>query len=352
MNKNNNFDFLRFLFALLVVISHSYPLSGSNESSQWIYQGTNGQIVLAQIGLSGFFIVSGYFIFQSLQRSKSLLDYFKKRFLRLFPALIVVLLLSIILAPLVYEGDVAYLGNKEVYTYLPNNMSLYNFQSGIKGIFDRNYYHAINGSLWTIRYEFSMYIALSLLFFFRNNPVLVKVLLFISFVVFVLSFNFFLNRLGGSKIFGMQGLHILNLGTFFIGGSSLASLQLEQIKNKGFIVLGFIIIGVASIYFNYYDSVKHIILPFIILLFGFLPLPFFSTFSKIGDMSYGIYIYSFPIQQTLTYFFKLSTYELMIYSVILSICCGFLSWHLIEKTALKYKKITLFKTQVLFGQKS
>ena len=80
MNKNNNFDFLRFLFALLVVISHSYPLSGSSESSQWIYQVTNGQIVLAQIGLSGFFIISGYFIFQSLKRSNSIIDYFKKFF--------------------------------------------------------------------------------------------------------------------------------------------------------------------------------------------------------------------------------------------------------------------------------
>ena len=64
MNKNNNFDFLRFLFALLVVISHSYSLSGSNESSQWIYRITDGHIVLAQIGLSGFFIISGYFNFK------------------------------------------------------------------------------------------------------------------------------------------------------------------------------------------------------------------------------------------------------------------------------------------------
>jgi peptidoglycan/LPS O-acetylase OafA/YrhL len=70
MNKNNNFDFLRFLFALLVAVFHSYPLAGGNESSQWICQITNGQIVLAQIGLSGVFIVSGFFIFQRVQRSK------------------------------------------------------------------------------------------------------------------------------------------------------------------------------------------------------------------------------------------------------------------------------------------
>ena len=169
MNKNNNFDFLRFLFALLVVISHSYPLSGSNESSQWIYQVTNGQIVLAQIGLSGFFIISGYFIFQSLKRSNSIIDYFKKRFLRLFPALIVVLFLTMVLAPFVYNSETPFFQNAEIYTYFPNNLSLYHLQPSIKGIFDTNSYHAINGSLWTIRYEFSLYIALSLLFFFRKQ---------------------------------------------------------------------------------------------------------------------------------------------------------------------------------------
>ena len=78
MKKNNNFDFLRFLFAVFVVISHSYPLSGSNETFQWIYQISNGQLVLARIGLDGFFIISGYFIFQSLQRSKTLFSYYKK----------------------------------------------------------------------------------------------------------------------------------------------------------------------------------------------------------------------------------------------------------------------------------
>ena len=337
MNKNNNFDFLRFLFALLVVISHSYPLSGSNERSQWIYQITNGQIVLAQIGLSGFFIISGYFIFQSLHRSKNIFNYFKKRFLRLFPALIVVLLVSIILAPFVYKSEIPFFKNNAVYTYVPNNLSLYHFQSSIKGIFDTNPYHAINGSLWTIRYEFSLYVSLSLLFFFRKQKQIGIIFLSFAFVVFCFLYNFYLNRLAYSTLFEIQGLHLLNLGTFFIGGSLLSSIEFEKLKYKS-VVLGIaILVLVVSLYFNYYDSVKHVFLPIIIMLIGFMPLPFLSTFGKFGDMSYGIYIYSFPIQQTLVYFFKINTYTLMITSVFLSIGFGYLSWHLIEKKALKYK---------------
>ena len=338
MTKNNNFDFLRFLFALLVVVSHAYPLSGGNECSQWIYKITNGQIVLAQIGLSGFFIISGYFIFQSLVRSKSLSYYFKKRLLRLFPALFVVLLLTIILAPFVYQEIVPFFKNISVYTYLPYNLSLYGFQSSIKGIFDTNAYHAINGSLWTIRYEFSLYIAVALLFFIRTQKHLVTFMLLVGFTIFMLLYTFCLNRFGGSSLFGLQGIHVLNLGTFFISGSLLASLQFEKIKHKSIILGISVLILVLSLYFNFYDSVKHLVFPIVVLLIGFIPLPFICTFGKFGDMSYGIYIYSFPIQQTLMYYYKMYTYSLLIYSVLLSIGFGYISWHLIEKRALKYKR--------------
>lgn len=334
--KKNNFDFLRFLFAVFVVISHAYPLSGSSENAQWIYQLTNGQIVLARIGLDGFFIISGFFIFKSLQRSKNIYNYFQKRVLRLFPALLVVLLITILLAPYVYEGIIPFHENIEVYTYLPNNISLYNFQPVIKGIFDKNPYHSINGSLWTIRYEFSLYMALSILCFFRKKVWLIKLLLLACFIILIIVYTFFLDRFAGSSICGMLGYEILDLGIFFVCGSVLAAFDFEKIHSNSLLVVVFFIL-IFSIYFNFYSIVKHTTLPIIILLIGFKPLPFFSTFGKMGDMSYGIYIYSFPVQQTLMYFYNLNLYQLMLWSLTISILLGYLSWHLIEKKALKYK---------------
>jgi predicted MFS family arabinose efflux permease len=107
----------------------------------------------------------------------------------------------------------------------------------------------------------------------------------------------------GSSIFGMEDLHILNLGAYFVCGSLLVSLLIEQIDSEKNILLGFIMIFIASIYFNYYDSEKHIIVPVIFLFIGFIRLPFFRTFGKRRDLSYGIYIYSVPIQETLIFFF-------------------------------------------------
>jgi peptidoglycan/LPS O-acetylase OafA/YrhL len=339
---NNNFDFLRFLFALLVVISHAYALSGGTEDNIGISKISNGQLTFSQIGLNGFFIISGYFVFKSLQRSKSILEYYKKRFLRLFPGLIAVLLLTLILAPLLYINNTPFLQNIEVFTYIPYNLSLYGFQSSIKGIFDTNTYHSINGSLWTIRYEFTLYIALSILFFIKNQKKKILVLLSLVFFTFYILYNFFLPKFSGVSLLNLLGIHVLNLGTFFIAGSLLAAIELEAIRNRKIFLVVSIVLLVCSLYFNCYDLVKHILLPFFILLLGFTTISGFRDFGRLGDASYGIYIYSFPIQQTLMWFFKVNTSTLMIYSIPLSIAFGYLSWHYIEKRALELKKKLIF----------
>ncbi len=341
-HKNNNFDFLRFLFAIFVVISHAYPLSGGTEKTQWIYEVTNGQVALASIGLHGFFVISGFFIFQSLQRSTSVVNYFKKRFLRLFPGLFIVLLLTLLLVPFVYEGQTPLYRNINFYTYLPNNLSLYKFQSSIKGVFDNHNYHSINGSLWTLRYEFSLYIALVFLFFLRKRIAIVKACLLMSFMLLFVLHTFFLERFSGTSILGMRGYDIINFSAFFTFGSLLASFNLDKVKNKSYTflistILLLLILLIVSIYFNFYMLIKHLVFTPFILLIGFLSLPFFSTFGKIGDMSYGVYIYSFPVQQALVYYYKLNVYQLMVWSIIISVVFGYLSWHFIEKQALKYK---------------
>lgn len=81
MHKNN-FDFLRLLFAFFVIITHSFSLSGLRECDA-LCKITPNHINLSYLGVRGFFIISGYLIFQSLVRSKGLIDYYWKRILRL-----------------------------------------------------------------------------------------------------------------------------------------------------------------------------------------------------------------------------------------------------------------------------
>jgi peptidoglycan/LPS O-acetylase OafA/YrhL len=130
MHRKNNFDFIRLLFASFVIITHSYALTGLPENDL-LAQTTNGQMLFSWLGVKGFFIISGYLIFQSFERSGNIIDYYWKRLLRLIPGLFVVLLVTLLLAPFVYENPtISYLSNKDVWTYLPRNLLMYKPQIG------------------------------------------------------------------------------------------------------------------------------------------------------------------------------------------------------------------------------
>ncbi|BFO68151.1 acyltransferase family protein [Chryseobacterium sp. KCF3-3] len=338
-SRSNNFDFLRLIFASFVVISHSYALSGAPHGDL-LSQLTNGQMEFSYLGVHGFFIISGYLIFKSLLRCKGLPDFYWKRLLRLFPALLVVLFLTVLLAPAVYESTVPYLQNKSVYTYIPQNITLFFRQKGIDGVFENNpYKHSINGSLWTICYEFSMYVMVSLLFFIREKTFVktVVILLFISSFLLSLFHPYFLHGLFMKMELGSN--HFYNLMCFFVGGMIMTYLNTNKRTENILIILSFAVL-IASVYLNINQYTCYITLPLLVILLGKSSTRYLNKVGDtIGDTSYGIYIYSFPIQQTLIYFFKLDTAMLFIISLPLSILLGYVSWHLIEKKALEYKDL-------------
>ncbi|MGI9579611.1 acyltransferase family protein [Chryseobacterium sp. RRHN12] len=339
ISRSNNFDFLRLVFASLVVITHSYALSGAAQGDP-LSQLTHGQMEFSYLGVHGFFIISGYLIFKSLLRCKGLPDFYWKRLLRLFPALLVVLFLTVLLAPAVYESTVPYLKNTSVYTYIPQNLTLFFRQKGIDGVFETNpYKHSINGSLWTICYEFSMYVMVSFLFFIREKTFvkIVVILLFISSYILSIFHPYFLYGLFHKLALGSN--HFYNLMCFFAGGMVLTYLNTNKRTENILIILSFIVL-VVSLYLNIFRYTCYITMPLLVILIGKSSTRYLNKVGEvIGDTSYGIYIYSFPIQQALMYFFKLDTAMLFIFSLPLSILLGYISWHLIEKKALGYKDL-------------
>ena len=97
MNHHNNFNFLRIFAAVLVGVTHSYAITG-NILSEPARQLSNGYFYLSSIGLYIFFFTSGYLVSQSAATSKSSLIFLQKRVLRIYPALIIAVLLSVFIA--------------------------------------------------------------------------------------------------------------------------------------------------------------------------------------------------------------------------------------------------------------
>ena len=344
MNFKNNFDFLRLIFAIFVLITHSYPLSGFEENDI-LSQLTNGHFSFSYIGVKGFFIISGYLIFQSLIRSKSLIDFYWKRFLRLFPALIFLLFLTLLLAPIIYESPIKYLQNKQVYSYFFKNIMLYRLQYSIQGVFDKNIYgSAINGSLWTICYEFTMYILLSILFFVKSNKMVLKILTILIFVLFTMNFCFFKSNFA-FNFYQLESKYLYELGAFFLAGTILALFNFSEFKHHRMLVfISIIILILSELFLKDVFLIRVLTFSIIIIGFGLQSTKYLNNISeKIGDLSYGIYIYGFPIQQTIMYYFNCNPIQLMLLSITISIVFAYFSWHLIEKNALKLKSINFTK---------
>jgi peptidoglycan/LPS O-acetylase OafA/YrhL len=340
-HRQNNFDFLRLIFAASVIITHSYPLSGAQECD-WLCQLTAGQYTFSWIAVRGFFVISGYLIFQSMERSKNLLGFYWKRLLRLFPALAVVLVLTVALGPFVYENDTPYLLNKKVRTYIPNNLRLYRIQYDIPGIFDQNpHKSAINGSLWTLPFEFTMYIALSVLFFIRKKRRLTVLILLLIFLCLAK-----LDILNFAEIqkwkFFLLDWYLIELGVYFSAGALLAGLNIARLPPGSLrIILALsLMLFVAATGHQSFSLASVTLLPLFIISAGLCPISGISNVTKyIGDLSYGIYIYGFPVQQTLVYFFRFDHISLMCTSLVISAILAYASWHLVEKPALKYKNL-------------
>jgi peptidoglycan/LPS O-acetylase OafA/YrhL len=120
-------------------------------------------------------------IFKSLERSPNVLDYLWKRVLRIYPGLIIVLLLSVGMAYIIYQPKQTYFKfDKEAVSYILNNLTLYHNQWRIHGVFDKNVNTAINGSLWTMGFEFFFYLVLLFLFPFRQFKWLVISILILT----------------------------------------------------------------------------------------------------------------------------------------------------------------------------
>jgi peptidoglycan/LPS O-acetylase OafA/YrhL len=323
----------------MVVVTHAYPLAGVL-TGDYLSKITNAQAEFSYLGLSGFFIISGYLCFQSLERCNTLSEYYWKRALRIYPGLFVVLLLTVVLGVFVYESNLLdYLSNRSMWMYLPANMTLIKQQGMIDGVFTHNPYNpTINGSLWSLQYEAVFYIWLSVLFFFRRIAKIVIIGVALS--VLIISYIFFMDKVGPHNYMFLNGKLMLEFGPYFFAGALLSLLKIEEVRHRALLSIFLTLTLILVFYLNYFTPTKFLILPPLVLLIGNMQAkPITWVMEKIGDLSYGIYIYAFPIQQTLMHFFDFTPLELMITSLPISIVAGYVSWHWIEKRCLRYKPL-------------
>jgi peptidoglycan/LPS O-acetylase OafA/YrhL len=323
----NAFDLLRLVAALMVVYSHSYVLYGMEEPlilNRWSF---------GAVGVWVFFSISGYLVSQSWHRDPDFWRFLLRRTLRLFPGLIVAVLFSVLLVGrLDYEGLV----------YFVSNASMISGKATIPGVFESNPVHAINGSLWTLRYEFLMYLILTAALYSTR----VCVVITLAFIGAVLTFwitgvnNLDLWLPWKVRLLGLS-IDVVQLslwGTFFLVGACIAILKIRLTP------LVAVMLGLALLlaHGRLAAALLLITLPYVILTIATR-----VSFHLKHDLSYGVYIYAFPVQQFVTMLFlprAIGWAWALTTSLLLTLGLAYLSWRYVEKPALRLKPRGQLKT--------
>lgn len=316
----NNFDFIRVLLAFIVFVGHLGTLSFSKELSVLEHSPV-------EIAVFGFFIVSGFLIARSYERSSSLPSYARKRFNRIVPGYLLVVFLCATLLSLVSKLSIAeYFSNTQVYKYLFWNSIFLNFKApNLPEVFNNG---AVNGALWTIKIEICFYIAVPLMFLlFGKNNKYRNISLIVLYFLSLAYLNYF-EMIGKASI----SRQIPGALCYFIGGMLIYFNFDKFIQHKHTLF----IIAIITVWIDLIFHIKFFspMMLSIIVLYIAYSFKFLNNFGKYGDFTYGIYIFHFPIIRTFTalgLFEDYNPYFMGFVCMLVVIAVGITSWHFYEK---------------------
>lgn len=331
--RDNNFNLVRFLAATGVLVSHAWPLSLGRGVDEPLER-TVGHS-LGGLAVFVFFAVSGYFIAASFSRSRTTKDFVLARVLRLFPGLAVsVLLVTLGMGAAVTVMPVAeYLKNPATWTAILRNLTLVSPQYTLPGVFESNPYPTVQGSIWTLIQEVLCY---GLVFLAGISGLLGRR----RAMTIAIGFYLVLWVMAGAGWLSVPGrlMQTRDLSLPFVIGMAFwvwrerlvlslpVALVLAMLAGlaKGS-VFGFPALVLAVAYGTFWCA--------------YVPKGTARAFNRLGDYSYGIYVYAFPLQGLVVWLAgPMEPWANIALAFPLTLACAVLSWHLVEGPTLSLRR--------------
>lgn len=350
----NNFDLLRLFAAVCVVFAHAFDLLRLPEpfpdlvGLSW---GTLGVLV--------FFSISGFLISRSWDSAPRLRTFVTNRALRLVPGLAVaVLLQALVLGPLLTALPVhVYFQDPDTRAFVLNNV-LMQSDYALPGVFVHNVYPAaVNGSLWTLPLEVKAY-ALVVLCGLIGVAIRWRGVIIVVAVFAALCINHSIRAaLPGANHF-VALLQNIRMPTAIVSAAAAGGLDIYTL------VLGSFLIGAALYWLRGWvrltwplaagaaaaivvsaiaggtapETVVMLVTPYLVLCVAYRTSGYVRMPRRLGDYSYGIYVYAFAIEQTLSQLLTPSSgWVLFVCAVPVAFIAGLLSWRFVEHPALALK---------------
>lgn len=339
-SRNNNFNLIRFVAASLVIFSHSFAI---------VYGTGNAEPLRSSLGMTWgtiavdiFFITSGFLVTSSYFNRRNIIHFLWARVLRIYPALVVAILFCVIIIGwwfTVLHTHEYFTNSQTLLFFLKNITLVLGHESTLPGVFlNVPLKHPINGSLWTLPYEIKMYAILATLLFFLTFKAFWSDLFSVkkvtlSIIILALALNIY-NHF--HPLFTTPFIRLFSM--FFLGVSFFVFKDYIFLSTRYFYLM-LLILLISTFNSDIFFVLYSISIPYIILYLAYVPSGVVRHFNEWGDYSYGLYIYAFPIQQTLiASFTNISVVPLILLSFAITLFLAAISWHLIEKPFLLFKK--------------
>jgi len=335
----SGFDYLRLALAILILFWHSYQVSYGTYAAVAFWQDARG--TLLPLILPCFFALSGFLVSGSLYRNPDLKTFLSLRMIRIFPALSVEsVLAAMVLGPALTTYSLAqYFSDPRFPTYFLNMVGdIHYFLPGVFAANPETGY--VNGQLWTVPYELLCYVALSL--FYLIGAVANRRLLLVGFAGSTSALAVW-NALHDSPALTAVGLTGRMLVLCFLGGVVIHAYR-DRIVWRASLAVG--CGGLALLVLRFYAQrapflvyITPILIAYVTVYIGLLN-PRRSVVIDAGDFSYGIYLYSCPLQQAVAAAFGVRGGWAQNVAISLPICLCFslLSWRCVEKPFVKLRR--------------
>ena len=334
VSRDNNLNLIRALAAVGVLFSHAWPIALGPGTAEPLYESTG--FSLGALCVILFFAASGFLIAGSWERGPDPVRFILARALRLLPGLALSLLIvAFVMGPLVSGQTLRdYMVDPEVHSFLLRNITLLLPQYTLPGVFETNPYPAVEGSIWTLIHEVLCY-----------GGILVAGLLGLMvphrlpFALGAFAAVWIALAVWGGLSPRFAWLHALSLP--FAMGVALWRFR-EQTPLSGRAALGFVgfalIVsqidpeGAGGTLSRLFWSAA---LAYGTLWIAYVPSGVVRSFNRLGDYSYGIYIYAFPVQGLMIWWLGPQTpIHNAILSLPLTLTLAVFSWHTVERPAM------------------
>ena len=350
-DRDNNFNLIRMVAAWAVLLSHSFVLATGSDAAEPLRDSLGKP--WSSMAVDVFFITSGFLVTASLHARGSALEFVWARILRIYPGLLVMVGLVVLGLGLCFTSLPAgqFLVSDQTRMFVLKNTTLISGVAfNLPGVFEAlPYPRAINGSLWTMPAEIRMYavlfglwVVLAMLGRHRRQAFSVALIVLALGCLIVHFWTHYQTHTTSS---------FYRWSCMFFTGAAYFALRARIVLTGRLFWPALAAIALSALHREVFFAVYSLLLPYLLFWLAYCPGGAVRSYNRLGDYSYGVYIYAFPVQQTTVALFPgISVVQLLIAGTLVTLLLASLSWYLIEARALRLKGNAVRVTRWVLGR--